>query len=135
MRKTKTIYFLIITIAVIVAGSGCLTAPDSYSAQKASSVFTGRVIAAEEAKLFSINATIMEIHVLASPPNINVAERTIVIEPYKYENKIIKPRLVGRNGRLIEIRDLKLEDRVIVKGLELEDETVFAESIVVQPED
>ena len=135
MRKTKTIYFLIITMAAIVASSGCLTATDAYSGQKAPSVFTGQVVAAEEAKLFSIDANIMEIHAWDSPRNINVAERIIVIEPHKYQNKIITPRLVSRYGRLIEIQDLNREDRVVVTGLELKDGTVYAESIVVQPKD
>jgi len=135
MRKTKKIYFFIITMAAIAAGSGCLVPSDGYSQKKAAAVFSGPVLNAEEAKSFSINATIMEIHAWDSPPNINVAERIIVIEPYKYENKIITPRLVSRNGRLIEIQDLKLEDRVVVTGLELEDGTVYAESIVLQPKD
>ncbi|WP_319525022.1 hypothetical protein [uncultured Desulfosarcina sp.] len=135
MRKTKTISCLIIIMAAIVAGSGCLTATDGYSGQKAEPVFSGQVIDADEAKSFSINATIMEIHAVASPPNIMVAERIIVIDPHKYENKIITPRLVDRDGRLIGIQDFKKGDRVVVRGLELEDETIFAESIVVQPKE
>lgn len=123
--------FSIISILMIIA-MGFLGISGSLAKDNPGKTFLGLVINPQEAKDFQLTARVMEIKVKPSP-YIVVGEKLILITAYKLEDDVHHTELVNQYGSVITLEEIKVGERVIVKGLILKDGTIVGKRIEVKP--
>ncbi|GAB6909549.1 hypothetical protein DESC_850015 [Desulfosarcina cetonica] len=95
------------------------------------SLFT-MAIDPDEVQPVRFNATIMEIKP-GFPPALVVAEETIWVTTYRDKNlqETLQTKLLSKRGKTISIDDLEIDQRVIVDGLRLPDDTIVGQQIQI----
>lgn len=100
-----------------------------------SSLFT-MAIDPDQVQPVHFNATIMEIKP-GFPPALVVAEKTIWVTTYRDKNlqETLQTKLLSKSGKTISIDALEIDQRVIVDGLRLPDDTIVGQQIQIDSED
>lgn len=132
MNIIRRAHFSAVIMVIMLLLTGIVGIPKSYAQQDEQKPYSGIVITPDKARPFNLAAKIMEIHP-GKNARIVVAEKTILISEYKFNDQVQSTQLIGSSDQAITLKDLKVGQLVIVKGLKLTDGTMIGESIKVKP--